>query len=281
MCGCCLTIHEIIARLKQGWPEKNYEQVASWLLREAANEQQLEQWLHELLVLKKPLAYVLGYVPFCNIQILVEPPMLIPRPETEEWVMHLIERLRAAKRPLHILDVCSGSGCIALAIAQAFPNSTVVGLDISPQAIKLARCNQQVLKLPNISFVQSDLFTAVVGQRFDVIISNPPYVTPDEWQGLASIVRDWEDRQALVADHSGLAVLNTLIQQAQFYLADTEPGIPQVILEIGHQQAEAVCTKFRACGYNEVAVERDLAGLDRVVMARYRKGSICKMNQKI
>lgn len=283
--------NEIAQRLKNAdWPEDNHQQVAEWLLQEVlstlqvssvfaqkwspAHEQRLEELLQALLVEHKPLDYILGTVPFCDVRVQVRPPTLIPRPETEEWVFNLIERLKPIKQPLRILDVCTGSGCIALALAHAFPDSTVTGVDISTTALALANDNKKLLGIANVSFIQSDLFAAVQGQCFDVIVSNPPYIAHDEWLHLDPVVRDWEDYQALVADQQGLALIYAIIEQAPAYVTDTVQG-PQIYIEMGSTQAHAVCTKFKACGYTEIAVQRDLAGLDRVVVARYQKGSAC------
>lgn len=291
--------NEIVQRLKDArWPESNHWVVADWLLRQvlgscensrgvvkewsAECEQHLERLLHELLVERKPLAYVLGYVPFGGLRVQVRPPTLIPRPETEAWVLDIIEQLRVIKRPLQILDMCTGSGCIALALARAFPESTVVGVDVAATALDLANDNKKALGVNNVCFIQSNLFSALQGSLFDVIVSNPPYIAHDDWKLLDPMIRDWEDRQALIADQHGFALIYAIIEQAPLFLTAGVVKGRQVFIEIGSTQAQAVCTKFAACGYTEVAVQRDLAGLDRMVMARYQKGSACtQMKAKI
>ena len=228
-----------------------------------SNEQreQLEQCVYELTVLKKPIQYVLGTVEFCGLSLKVQPPILIPRPETEEWVQAMIKRLVRDKTSATILDIGTGSGCVALALASALPAARVLGVDCSAQALVLAQENKRLLNIINVDFAESDLFASVKG-KFDVIISNPPYVAECEWQQLEDPVRIWEDKKALVADDRGLALLKCIIEQSPLYLA--QDG--ELVLEIGHAQGDAVCTFMRSCGYTDVEIYKDFAGCDRLVI---------------
>ena len=126
----------------------------------------LFKWVNER-INKKPLQYILGSVPFCNLDILVKPPILIPRPETEEWSSDLIKKL--PNIPLNILDLCSGSGCITLALTKALPKARVIGLDIEQEAIDLALENKRHNDIHNVDFIKSDLYEAVHHKTFDLI----------------------------------------------------------------------------------------------------------------
>lgn len=225
----------------------------------------------------KPLAYIIGSIPFCGTTILVEPPLLIPRMETEEWVEILIDQLIAAQElltnPLSILDLCSGSGCIAVALARAFPQAHITALDIEPRAIELIKKNINYNNISNITLIQSDLFGALERyQQFDLIVSNPPYITTDEYQQLDKSVKDWEDPKALFADDEGLALIKKIVTQAPAYIRCNavlkEYAIPQIIMEIGHTQANVVKAMMNGAGYSDVYVQKDFAEKDRTVMGR-------------
>ena len=119
-----------------------------------AQQVQLAVLVQERVIHRKPIQYLLGSVPFADLTIMVRPPTLIPRPETEEWVMWLVQKLDSVRdQPLRILDLCTGSGCIALALAKAFPRAQVLGVDIAPEAIALARENAEKNRLINVDFV--------------------------------------------------------------------------------------------------------------------------------
>lgn len=267
-----------------GYQAGNVLQVAMWLAQKLTGESHvqllsfsqdlaadqkviLDQWIKELVIEHKPLQYILGTVSFGDLVIEVKPPVLIPRPETEVWALELIELLKSFKKPLTILDMCTGSGCIALALAHALPSSVVIGADIAPEAIALAQSNKKRLGINNVTFVQSDLFERVKAQTFDLIVANPPYVSPAAFSGLDLTVRGWEDKRALVAENGGLAVIQTIAQQAPNFLKKQCYGGPRLVIEIGFDQGEAVCTILRGCGYTEVKLASDLAGHDRVVSA--------------
>jgi release factor glutamine methyltransferase len=223
----------------------------------------LAQLIHTLTAEKKPLAYVLEWVPFCSLRISIKNPVLIPRPETEEWVTNLILQLQLRKKPPHILDIGTGSGCIALALAHALPHAEIIATDISDQALALARINQEQLKLYNISFIKANLFPPK-RTYFDVIVSNPPYISESEYETLQSHITLWEDRRALVAEDNGQAIIKKIIERTRDYL------IPDglLVIEIGSSQAD-IYTFMQSCGYTDVQVMKDFAQHNRVLMGRY------------
>lgn len=229
-------------------------------------QKQLDVWEHEHTVLHKPIAYILGSVPFCGLEILVEPPVLIPRPETEEWVDALIKELHST--PLNIADVCTGSGCIALALAHAFPESSVTGFDIADHALTLAQKNKDLLGIANVTFAKSDLLSNT-HDLFDVIVSNPPYIAPHELESLEPSVRNWEDAHALIAQQNGFELIQRLIVQARSKFKKNSLGL--LVLEVGHTQAPTVCTMLEQARYTDIKTRRDFANKERVVLARYQE----------
>jgi len=233
--------------------------------------QQLQQWVHAHTVEQYPIQYLLGSVPFGPLEVLVEPPTLIPRPETEEWCFNLINALTPlAHTPLRILDMCTGSGCIALLLAKTFPHSTIYGADISDTALALAEKNATHNNIPNVRFFKSNLFEALNQDApFDLIVSNPPYINPDVWHELSPMVSRWEDRGALVAANQGLEIIQSLVRKAPFYLTKHSPltvhGIPRLMIEIGYDQGPIVQELFIDAGFGTVRVLTDNAQRDRVV----------------
>ena len=227
----------------------------------------LERWTYERTQLHKPLQYILGSVPFAGLEILLEPPILIPRPETEEIVMWAIEQLApVASEPLRILDLCTGTGCIALALAHALPNATVVGVDIDPQAVALAEKNRVHNALSNVTFIQSDMFAALQGMQFDLIISNPPYITQEEYANLEPEVKQWESINALVADSDGLGFYQRIAKEARNHLNECSilrlSSMPSIICEVGTSSTGVEQAFFNA-NYSNVRLYRDMQGLYR------------------
>lgn len=218
--------------------------------------------LHAHLQEHKPLAYIFGSIPFLGLDITVRPPILIPRPETEQLCTLLIEKIqKASQNNLSILDMCTGSGCIALALAQAFPQANVYAVDISPEACALAKENAQKNNI-TIQVLQSDLFTQVPAEnKFDVIVSNPPYISPREWAEVEESVKKWEDPKALLADEDGLSLLRKIITQSPAWLKDS--GL--LAVEIGYNQGKLVHDIFSRAGFTSVTVHKDAWGKDRFV----------------
>ena len=240
-----------------------------------AQKKILDTYLHEHIVLHKPLQYILGSVPFASLEILVEPPTLIPRPETEEWVMMLIEKLTVLEQKnIRILDMCTGSGAIALALAKALPHAEVVGVDYAQKAVALAQKNAEHNHINNCSFIHSDLFQALSQQEhFDLIVTNPPYISNEEFTLLDPTITQWEDPLALRAAEGGLQIIKKIIEQAPHYLKNNTAlehhKISQWYCEIGYKQADAVIALLKHADYHDIHILKDLSGNDRVACARW------------
>jgi release factor glutamine methyltransferase len=204
---------------------------------------------------REPLAYVLGEWGFRRLTLRVDPRVLVPRPETEVVVERCLELIRG--RPdARVLDVGTGSGAIALAIADEHPGARVMGVDASKDALAVAQENLDRAGL-SVDLVRADLFDGLPHGPWDLIVSNPPYVRPDEIESLPAEVRDWEPRAALVAEGATEAIASA----AQPLL--TEGGA--LVLETADGDASRVAVLLRALGYHAVRITLDLAGRDRVV----------------
>jgi release factor glutamine methyltransferase len=236
----------------------------------AEQTQQLECWIQRQIQENIPLQYLIGSVPFGDCTIVVRPPTLIPRPETEEWCHTLLDQIRLLSyKSLRILDMCTGSGCIAIAIARALPQATIYATDISKEALALAQQNATHNQVNNIIFVQSDLFYALTGHTFDIIIANPPYIPSDQWSTLDRSVRDWEDKNALISGENGTSTLQRIIKQAPNFL-NSHPeliakNIPHLVIEIDHTQGNYVTHLFHNAGFSSTVIKKDLQGCNRLV----------------
>jgi release factor glutamine methyltransferase len=248
------------------------------------NEQhaQLEQWIGALVKEHKPLGYILDEMPFGNLMLRMRTPVLIARMETEDWVLQFIDKLKkAGLQRFTLLDMCAGSGCIALLIAATFPQATVYAVDICPDALALMHENKARLKLTNVHIIASDLFDEVSHElQFDLIVTNPPYITETEYATLDASVKDWEHKHALVAADEGLALIKKIIAQAPTYLRhhDTVKSaqIPQLSIEIGYQQGLAVERCMIDAGFVNVRIEKDSAHKNRVVTGSLADVAITK-----
>jgi len=233
-------------------------------------EKKLNEWIKLRIEKNKPLQYILGTVPFLNLEILVKPPILIPRPETEEWCAWLIEKLKIVRdEKIKILDVGAGSGCIALALAKALPYSNVVGVDINPDAINLCKKNKEHNKIKNAIFLKSDIYQELSQHKksFDLIVSNPPYIPEDEYTTLSKQVVDWEDKKALVSSENGLMAHKKIVAEAKAYLKPDGPlgakNLPSIVIEFGKGQEEPLEELFEKAGFENIEIHRDLEGVDR------------------
>lgn len=237
------------------------------------HQKKLNDYLKALINEHMPLAYILGTMPFADLEIICKPPVLIPRPETEEWCLSIIDRLKAQNQSLLILDLCTGSGCIALALAKSLTKAKVIGVDISDTALALARQNAIHNKASNVTFLHSDLFNEIPKKfTFDLIVGNPPYIRQQDWTTLDKSVTQWEDKNALIAEDDGLALLKRIINDAPEYikknLALEELKISQLFLEIDHTQGDSVAEYMKQRGYNQIKILKDLEGKDRVACGR-------------
>jgi release factor glutamine methyltransferase len=208
---------------------------------------------------REPLAYILGEWGFRRLTLKVDPRVLIPRPETEVLVGRCLELLAGIEQP-RVLDVGAGSGAIALAIADEHPGATVVATDNSSSALEVAAENRARTGLGDrVELVEGDLFAGVEAP-FDLVVSNPPYVDPDEIQSLQPEVRDFEPRAALVAT----GVTQTLAARATEVLR--AGGI--LCLEVADGGAGDVARLLESLGYLDVTMTPDLTGRERVVDGR-------------
>jgi release factor glutamine methyltransferase len=216
---------------------------------------------------REPLQYILGTQEFCGLEFNVNPAVLIPRPETELLVEYIAQRI-SAERQATIVDVCTGSGCIAVAIARLRPCARVIATDLSNPALAVARQNATRHAMgERITWLEGDLLRPLAEQglegRIDVIVSNPPYIAEAEWLTLQPEVRLFEPRTALVAGPQGTELHERLLQEAARYLA---PG-GALIMEIGAGQARAMQrTVGQIPEYRFHQLVYDAAGLERVVI---------------
>lgn len=210
----------------------------------------------------EPVAYLVGEREFWSLPLSVSPATLIPRPDTECLVEQAL--LRLSSSPQNVLDLGTGTGAVALAIASERPDCQLTGVDLQPEAVKLAQHNAQKLAITNARFVQGSWFTPVAGQQFAVIVSNPPYIDSADPHLAEGDVR-FEPASALVAENAGLADLQTLIQHAPSHLL----AGGWLLLEHGWQQAQDVQQLFRQAGYQQVATVKDYGGNDRVSLGQW------------
>ena len=207
---------------------------------------------------REPLQYVLGEWGFRRLALTVDRRALIPRPETEIVVERCLALLAGVEAP-RVLDVGTGSGAIALAIADEHPGAIVTGMDVSPEALSLAEENAARTGLP-LELLEGDLFAGLPSGTWDLVVSNPPYVDPSDRDSLAPEVREWEPATALFGSDATLAVAHGAAEALA-------PG-GALVLEVGDGQARAVSSSLASLGYVDVRTTPDLAGRDRVVEGR-------------
>ena len=204
-----------------------------------------------------PVQYITGEQDFCGLTFSVRPGVLIPRPETEL----LAEAVFQAAEGRRVLDLCTGSGCIAVTVAKLGNPAFVAASDYSEEALAIAGENASRLDA-DVTFYHGDLFEAVEG-RYDIIVSNPPYIKSEVVDTLMPEVREYEPRLALDGRTDGLYFYRRICKEAKEYL------IPRgrLMFEIGHDQGNEVAALLQAEGYSEIEVRKDYAGLDRMVFA--------------
>ena len=214
----------------------------------------------------EPVAYLTGIREFWGLPFAVSKAVLIPRPETETLVELALARL-PRDRDVRVLDLCTGSGAIAIAIAHERPRAAILATDVSDDALDVARENARRLSGSNVHFVLADVYEGVPstwrGARFDLVASNPPYVSAHDPHLADGDVR-FEPAAALVAGDDGLAVMRRVVAGARERLA---PG-GTLAVEHGYDQADAVRELFAAAGYVQIESVRDLAGIPRVAAGR-------------
>lgn len=209
-----------------------------------------------------PLQHILGSQDFMGLTFKVNEHVLIPRQDTETLTELVLQEQKDRRKK--VLDLCTGSGCIAISLGVLGGYEDVTAVDLSAEALKVARENGERLlgRDRTIRFLQGDLFDCVEG-RFDIITANPPYIATQVIRGLAPEVRDYEPRMALDGDEDGLSFYRRIAAQARGRL---NPG-GCVYLEIGHDQGRAVRDLLEAAGFENIRIVKDTPGLDRVVYA--------------
>jgi release factor glutamine methyltransferase len=210
--------------------------------------------------LHQPIAQIIGRRAFWNHNFIVTPDVLDPRPDTET----LVELALMGAMPSRILDLGTGSGCILLSLLAELPSATGVGSDVSEAALGVAKQNAVITDTSDrVNFVQSDWFAMVDGQ-FDLIVSNPPYITGAEMSALDKGVTDWEPHLALTPGGDGLAPYHVIAQKLTNYLNPNG----RALFEIGLRQGLDVQEIFRKAGFDQVTLHQDINGKDRVVQVR-------------
>jgi release factor glutamine methyltransferase len=212
-----------------------------------------------------PSQYITGHQEFWGLDFVVSPAVLIPRPETEHLVETVLELARGVESP-RIVDVGTGSGCIALALANELKNAEVYAVDLSAAALEITRANAARLQLDGrVKFLQSNVLGSLEGVRdFDFVVSNPPYVGLNEADKVQRSVFEYEPRMAVFAGEHGLDIIRPLIAQSH---AALNPG-GWLAMEIGYSMRDMVLQLLAPTMWEEVRVVPDLQGIPRVIAAR-------------
>lgn len=224
---------------------------------------------------REPLQYIVGHTDFYGLKIKVGPGVLIPRPETEllvEEVIKIVSRQQTSgsrqtlksktqnpKSKINILDLCTGSGCIAVAVAKHFPESAIYGTDISEKALEYAEENAKTHNAGNVIFLKGNLYKPVETMKFDIIISNPPYIERLDIIKLQPEISGWEPMEALDGGVDGLFFYRGILSEACGYLK--KGGA--MLLEVGEGQARDVIRIARDSGLKCVSIIKDYAGIER------------------
>lgn len=215
----------------------------------------------------EPIAYLRGHREFYGRSFKVDPRVLIPRPDTEALVEVALERSNHVSLSARVLDLCTGSGCVAITLARQRPTSRVVATDLSADALGVARENARLLGAYNVAFREGDLFGALEGASrllpttFDLITANPPYIPSGDIEGLMADVRDFEPRLALDGGADGLDLVRRIVAEAPRFL--DPDGV--LAMEIGAGEAEATAAIYTEHGFRDVAIARDYGKIERVV----------------
>jgi release factor glutamine methyltransferase len=220
---------------------------------------------------REPVAYLVGAREFYGRTFRVDRRVLVPRPDTEKLVEVALEKTKARSMSLRALDLCTGSGCVAITIARERPTSRVHATDASDEALEVARDNALRLGATNASLARGDLYDAVDPRcRFEVVVSNPPYVATEEIASLMPDVREFEPPLALDGGQDGLAVLRRIVARAPEHLS--QGGT--LALEVGAGQAGEVTRLLTERGFSEVGTAQDYARIDRVVFGTWGEAAV-------
>lgn len=222
---------------------------------------------------REPLQYILGYTEFHGLKIKVGRGVLVPRPETEllvEEAVKILKKYALRIMKFKVLDLCTGSGCIALALAKEFPEAEIYGTDTSEVAIEYAVENAVINDVRNVTFLKGSLFeplrstAQILPVVFDLIVSNPPYIKRDDMKHLQPEIRAWEPAEALDGGEDGLDYYRIMIPEARFYLRENG----SLILEIGVGPAKDIKEMAGNAGFRSVSLVNDYAGIERILIAK-------------
>ncbi len=271
-------IDYIISELRGFYPEDELRELAYWILEESTGmnrteilfgckdtkknvyAQEIEVILQKLRA-HEPIQYVFGHTEWMGLDLRVTPATLIPRPETAElveWVLHVADK----NKPLRVLDIGTGSGCIAIALKKAAPNWQVTGLDISNEALEVAKENAKRNNV-TIHWQQADILSLCSLPMVDIIVSNPPYICEKEKVDMQARVLDYEPAKALfVPDNDPLLFYRKIALLK---------GAPILFFEINEAYGEQVCSMLRTIGYTNVELKKDMYGKTRMVFGRLTK----------
>lgn len=228
---------------------------------------------------REPLQYILGFTDFMGLRLKIGEGVLIPRPETELMAEHAIKKIRIQKSEyrsqendkFRILDLCTGSGCLALSLAREFPDADVYGTDISEMALGYAKENAQINGIDNVSFINGYLFEPFAGEEnkneFNFIISNPPYIRTEDIKTLQPEIREWEPLKALDGGPDGMDFYRKIVSSSRKFLKDG--GI--LMFELGAGCVDDVSRMFADAGYNETEIQKDYAGIERIIQAKWTR----------
>lgn len=212
-----------------------------------------------------PIAYIIGKKEFMGYEFKVTKDTLIPRPDTEILTLKAIDLIKENNYN-KILDLAAGSGAIGISIAKTFPKAKVTLSDISEKALDVARENARNLRADNIeNFACSDLFKSIK-EKFDIIVSNPPYIDKNDMMELMPDVKNYEPTSALYGGEDGLEFYREIIKESRNFLKENGP----LVLEIGYNQASEVENIMKKNGYKDIKIIKDLSLKDRVVVGKYR-----------
>ena len=225
---------------------------------------------------REPIQYIIGHVNFLGLILEVGPGVLIPRPETELVVEEVIKTVRSLQskvisqqnpgqsdtaRRMKILDLCTGSGCLAIALAKAFPRAEVVGTDISETALGYATQNARRNSIGNVTFLKGNLFEPLQGMRFDVVVTNPPYIREAEIRGLQREICEWEPREALEGGSDGLRFYREILLSIGRYMK--EGGF--MVMEVGDGEAGDVASIAKLLGFENLSIHKDYSAVERII----------------
>ena len=213
----------------------------------------------------RPVAYIVGNREFMGLDFFVKEGVLIPRPDTETLVEEIIELCKNKNEEINIVDIGTGSGAITVSLAKYIENSRVISLDISDIPLEVGKINAVNNDVDyKIEFIKSDVFSGIknTGKKFDIIVSNPPYIPRKDIETLHTQVKDYEPYNALEGGEDGLDFYRQITEESVEYL--NQGGI--LAYEVGHDQAEDVSKIMKHHGYDRIYTKKDIQGIDRVVI---------------